>query len=207
MDQFQILSFGQDDNFQFCRITHIPYQMISSQNKQHVEDIVEGTCQNTPTAHCTARSFERLPGYVDIDLLSMNSLNSILDQPRKIAAVVCKIKPANENQLQMYQMMLQSQNFAVIAQIQERIDTLKGLAISQPPDSAELADLTNYVSGLDSSEQEIVSTLEREQEKLDGMPEEKARLLAAFEECRQNLDKVKRGMATTIRVKTMQSRR
>ena len=76
--------------------------MISSQNKQHVEDIVEGTCENQPTAHCQARSFIRLPGYVDLDIFSMNSLDTLLDKPIKIAAVVCKLRPASDQQVMMY---------------------------------------------------------------------------------------------------------
>mmetsp|Transcript_20692 Transcript_20692/g.27935 ORF Transcript_20692/g.27935 Transcript_20692/m.27935 type:complete len:104 (-) Transcript_20692:547-858(-) len=46
MEEYQTLQFGQSNQFQFGKITHIPYQMISSENKQHVENIVEGSCSN-----------------------------------------------------------------------------------------------------------------------------------------------------------------
>lgn len=76
--------------------------MLSSENKQHLENIVESNCKNEPTMHCTERSFVRLPGYVDVEIYSTNSLESLKDTPLKIAAVICKLKPASEVQLMQY---------------------------------------------------------------------------------------------------------
>ena len=41
--------------------------------------------------HCLERSFVRLPGYVDVEIYSTNSLESLKETPLKIAATVCKL--------------------------------------------------------------------------------------------------------------------
>ena len=48
IDRMQIMRPQSNDNaaFQFGKITQIPYQMMSSQNKQHLDNIVEATCVN-----------------------------------------------------------------------------------------------------------------------------------------------------------------
>ena len=41
-----------------------------------------------------SRNFEKLPGYVDVEILSSDSLNSINAPPAKIAVAVCRLKEA-----------------------------------------------------------------------------------------------------------------
>jgi len=65
--------------FHFGKITNIPYQMLSSENKQHLDNIVEANIKNDPTMHCQERSFVRLPGYVDLEIYSTNSLDNLRD--------------------------------------------------------------------------------------------------------------------------------
>ena len=64
---------------------------MSSENKQHLDNIVEATCKNQQSVHCHERSFVRLPGYVDFDVYSTNSLESLRDPPVKLAVTVCKL--------------------------------------------------------------------------------------------------------------------
>ena len=41
-----------------------------------------------------SRNFEKLPGYVDVDILSSDSFNSVNAPPVKIAVAVCRLKEA-----------------------------------------------------------------------------------------------------------------
>ena len=68
--------------------------------------------------HCMERSFVRLPGYVDLDVYSTDSLGSLLAKPLKIAATVCKIKPALEHEVMSYQAMKNSQDEEVFSNLQ-----------------------------------------------------------------------------------------
>ena len=129
-DEYYTLQFGNSNKYQYGRITNIPYRMISSENKQHVENIQEGNCKNPPTAHCQARTFIRLEGYVDIDLLSMDSLATILDEPRKISAVVCKLTQGSMHQQMVYESLKQAKEQEALVDIQEKIDTFSAITQS-----------------------------------------------------------------------------
>ena len=91
--------------------------MISTENRQHCENIVEGTIKNQMTMHCQERSFVRLPGYVDVDVFSSNSLDTIKETPLKIAVTVCKLKPAPEHVVMQYQAIQASQNESIFMNI------------------------------------------------------------------------------------------
>ena len=128
MDKYQTIKFQKGaQTFQFGKITFIPYQMLSSENKQHCENIVEGGIKNQPTMHCQERSFVRLPGYVDIDVYSMNSLETIRETPLKIAVTVCKIKPALDHHVMQYEAIMASRDEAIFHELQQQIDTLQAL--------------------------------------------------------------------------------
>jgi len=95
--------FGPDDyvyiersplKFEFGKVTHIPLAMLSTPNKQHIDNLVQGTCSNELDVHCTDRNFEKLPGYVDVDILSSDSLTTVNAKPVKIAAAICRVLPA-----------------------------------------------------------------------------------------------------------------
>ena len=92
-------------DFQFGKITQIPLAMLSTTNKQHIESLAQGTVKNDLTYHCMSRNFEKLPGYVDVDILSGDSLNSVNLTPVKIAVAVCRLKEAPIEYFQTYKMI------------------------------------------------------------------------------------------------------
>ena len=63
--------------FEFGQITQVPLAMLSTPEKQHIEQLVQGTVKNDLTVHCEGRNFEKLPGYVDVDILSGDSLTTV----------------------------------------------------------------------------------------------------------------------------------
>ena len=52
---------------------------------------------------CKRRCFERLPGYVDVDLLSMDGLQNISLEPMKVAVPVCMCEQPDELSLILYE--------------------------------------------------------------------------------------------------------
>ena len=76
------------------RVTHVPIRMLSSESKAHLGDIVNLNIKNEPIAHCDERSFAKLPGYVDFEIYSNDSLESLLEAPMSVATVVCKLSEA-----------------------------------------------------------------------------------------------------------------
>ena len=82
--------------------------MLSTPAKQHIEKLVQGMVKNELTVHCEGRNFEKLPGYVDVDVLSSDSLNTVNGKPIKIAAAICKVLPAPASYFETYQVIKQS---------------------------------------------------------------------------------------------------
>ena len=179
MDKYQTIKFQKGaPQFQFGKITFIPYQMVSTENKQHCEQIVEGTIKNQMTMHCQERSFVRLPGYVDVDVYSANSLESIRETPLKIAVPICKIKPAEEHHVMQYEAILASQDESIYQNIQQLLDTLSALLLCPPANDATVEDLNEYLITLGSNEGEIDQQLETNRKVLDKDPERRATIEA-----------------------------
>jgi hypothetical protein len=56
---------------------------------------------------CKERSFERLPGYIDIELLSNDDCQSLIDEQILFAAPICLCKPAGEVGIAMYNSLVE----------------------------------------------------------------------------------------------------
>ena len=52
---------------------------------------------------CERRCFERLPGYIDLNLISMDGLQTVSQEPMKIAVPVCKLEAPDEMSLMLYE--------------------------------------------------------------------------------------------------------
>ena len=57
---------------------------------------------------CASRSFERLPGLVDIEVVSMNAAESLLDFPMQVSVPICLCSPAGDVQLAIYESQLEA---------------------------------------------------------------------------------------------------
>ena len=54
------------------------------------------------------RSFERLPGYIDVDILSMDNMASLNESPFSVAIPSSFVEPPEQMQLAMYDSFLES---------------------------------------------------------------------------------------------------
>ena len=72
------------------RVTNIPICMVACEPQAEVlrDSLQEGPVNNPLFIHCTQRRFDKLPGYVDIDVLSNDNLCSLIEDP-DIAAFAC----------------------------------------------------------------------------------------------------------------------
>ena len=147
----------------------------------------------------------RLPGYVDVDVYSTNSLESLREEPLRIAATVCKLKPAPEQYIMQYEALKMSQRDGVFIGVEQLIYTLQAMVQSAQSfnDAADLAQLQDFMTGLDQAESAVRSDLEVKQSTLEEDPAWKSRLETSFSEVQGNLNDVRRRLATQIRVKKL----
>jgi hypothetical protein len=79
------------------RVTNIPICMIACEPSAVVlrDSLQEGQVANYLLIHCPHRRFEKLPGYVDVDVLSTDNLNSVSETPMKAAIACCSLQQAS----------------------------------------------------------------------------------------------------------------
>jgi hypothetical protein len=54
--------------------------MIATANKSKLSGLVQGRVKFEMNGFCKGRSFERLPGYIDIEVLSTDSCQTLIDK-------------------------------------------------------------------------------------------------------------------------------
>lgn len=62
----------------FGQITHIPVCMIATPDKEGLTSVMQGQVKNHLAAHCVSRCFEKLPGYIDIQIESEDGMSNLL---------------------------------------------------------------------------------------------------------------------------------
>jgi hypothetical protein len=76
--------------------------MLASPSKDKLETLTAGTVNFPMEVHCEARSFDKLLGYVDLQVMSTDGLCSIKNPPEQMSAAVCQLEPATEEQQETY---------------------------------------------------------------------------------------------------------
>lgn len=77
-----------------ANITNIPISMIACHpsDRHYADKLDQGQIANYPVGMCTQRSFERLPGLVDVEMIATNNCQNFLDQPWKVAQCICEFR-------------------------------------------------------------------------------------------------------------------
>jgi hypothetical protein len=80
--------------------------MIASKDREKLNGLVQGRIKYNMGGFCSNRYFERLPGYIDVDVLSMDNCVTLLDKEYAYATPVCLCKTADHFQISLYQSLL-----------------------------------------------------------------------------------------------------
>jgi len=100
-------SFVAFNNY-FGRISKIPNYCCASADPEALSKVKKGEAMFKKVSVCKYRMFEEMPGFVDVECLSIDGINSILETPLFVSACVCQIKEPSEEQTQMYEILQQS---------------------------------------------------------------------------------------------------
>jgi len=92
---------GMFDIKPFAVITKIPICMLASKDKNKINNLVADEAKSHKLSFCTNRYFERLPGYIDLNIISQDYGQTLLDKPLEVAVPVCNCKKleAHEEQI------------------------------------------------------------------------------------------------------------
>ena len=70
--------------------------MTCAHDKKELEKLSIGTVENEPCTHCKMRYFERLPGYIDVEMVSEDNCMSLYEGEYKFSIPVCLCQPIEE---------------------------------------------------------------------------------------------------------------
>jgi hypothetical protein len=74
-------------------VSKIPTSMTCSSSQQALSSLSPTNLENFTLTSCKMRYFERLPGLVDVNLLSSDNLASLLSPPTLISLPICQCSP------------------------------------------------------------------------------------------------------------------
>ena len=75
----------------------------AEQYRAFADTLPAGTVQNYMCGHTNKRCFERLPGYIDLEVWSMDGLATISDEPFLVSMPVCKLEEPDDFALILYE--------------------------------------------------------------------------------------------------------
>lgn len=121
----------------FATIKDIPLQMLScaEQYRGFADTLEESKAQHYMFGHCQRRCFERLLGFIDLDIWSMDGLNSVSDEPFQVAVPACKCEMPDEMSLMLYESHLSSKQQAQKSGLENALGSFETIIAKQ--DSAE----------------------------------------------------------------------
>lgn len=64
----------------FCKVTKVPFALLTYPDKSFVEELVtEQDSSHDKLIHCDQRCFERMLGYVDVEVMSKDGMETLLE--------------------------------------------------------------------------------------------------------------------------------
>ena len=98
----------------FAIIKDIPLQMLScaEQYRGFADTLQESKTQHFMFGQCQRRCFERLLGFVDLEIWSMDGLNTVSDEAFQVAIPACKLEIPDDMSLMLYESHLASKKEA-----------------------------------------------------------------------------------------------
>jgi len=86
-------------------IESIPICMLAVPiaDSKHRDSLQQGFVSYDLSGHCNERYFEKLPGYIDLAILSMDNCMTINEIPFSMAASVCLLRQPEDIQLVLYE--------------------------------------------------------------------------------------------------------
>lgn len=86
----------------FVEIAKIPICMMASLDKSKLNGIIQDKVRFNMNGFCSDRCFERLPGYIDINVLSADNCQSLISTETKLAIPVCLLSNPDEMLIVLY---------------------------------------------------------------------------------------------------------
>ena len=148
-----------------CSVVNVPIQMLACPPElRPIADTLNlGQVQSANlSAHCKSRCFEKLPGYIDVVIYSIDNMASLLPEPWEAGVAVCLCEQPEEMQL----VMLESLRSA-IAEQSKRTATDSATALEDMIETFQHKDKRSEIESSAEKIRNFVSSLNRAQSTIE----------------------------------------
>lgn len=186
--------FGEDPII--VKATKIPKSMTCAHDKRLLDSYHQETIEHEPLTHCRMRYFERLPGYIDVQMISGDGCNSLYQGEYNFSIPVCWCEPVDDMQKTLIASMRQFQHEQTMKGVTEAVETLDKLVeeyTSYQPKTLE--EMKDAFQELKNSEERINGFIQGGVEDQDII--ERAKTIVT------KSSKLLRGMAAEMRMMSM----
>ena len=122
-----------------ARIDHIPINMIASKDKEKLSGIVQDRLNYNMTGFCKQRFFERLPGFIDVSLLSLDNCKTLVpDSSLSIAVPVCNCSFPDEMQMTFFQSLMDQKLFEENSRMKDAVNVFEELVNNYEQNEKEI---------------------------------------------------------------------
>lgn len=142
-----------------AKVVQVPISMIASKDKEKLSGILQGKINYTMGGFCTDRCFERLPGYIDLHVVSLDNCTTVLNQEYPYATPICLCKVPEQLQLSIYESLLEEQERnkknLIFATLQKLEDLLQEFEENKAVIVKDLGMMQTVLSNLSTQESKI----------------------------------------------------
>mmetsp|Transcript_10574 Transcript_10574/g.9322 ORF Transcript_10574/g.9322 Transcript_10574/m.9322 type:complete len:272 (+) Transcript_10574:950-1765(+) len=96
--QARITDSVEEPTSWIMKLNKLPQSMTCAHDKKLLENMSQETVENEPYTHCRMRYFERLPGYIDVEMISDDNCMSLYKGEYKFSIPVCLCEQLDEYQ-------------------------------------------------------------------------------------------------------------
>ena len=185
----------------FATVKSIPVQMLccSEQYRAFANTLEESKADYFMFGHCQRRCFERLPGYIDLEVWSMDGLQTLNEEPFLVAVPACKLELPDDLSLMLYESHMSSRAEAKKSGLSNALEAMEQLVAKQDnPEErkaieANLETLNEYFSSLQKAESDLETATNENQDQVSEETSERRENVA------QKANQIKRRLAAAIR--------
>ena len=189
--------FGEDPII--VEIDKLPKSMTCAHDKKALEKMNIETVENEPITQCKMRYFERLPGYIDVKMVSADNCSSLYEGEYKFSIPACLCKPIDDFQKSMIISMKEFQKEQATKGVKSAIDRL--ILLNEKYSNAKLKtleEMKDAFSELKTAEEKINQHLG------DGIEDQE--LVNIAKDAASKTSKILRGMAAEMRFMSMKGK-
>eukprot|EP00347_Sterkiella_histriomuscorum_P004825 403358945 len=150
------------DKTMLVEIEKIPISMMACLDKKKLQGLLPGQVRHNMNGFCADRCFERLPGFIDVNILSIDDCQSLLPEETKLAIPVCLLSDPDEFMLAQYSSLIDQSKSQKSQILHQSLEKIEEIIHRYESNQSEITKNLNEMQEIFSNLQQLESNLEQQ---------------------------------------------